>query len=62
MIKCECGKMITKKNKSEHKKTVKHIKWKNNEYEKEKKEYERLFKIKRELEYPKIEERDLNKN
>ena len=59
MIKCECGKMITQKNKSQHKKTVKHIKWKNDEYEKEKKEYERLFKIKRELEYPKY---DLNKN
>jgi hypothetical protein len=53
MIKCDCGKMITKKNKSNHKKTVKHMKWKNDEYEKEKKEYEKLFKIKRENEYPK---------
>ena len=53
MIKCDCGKMITIKNKSNHKKTVKHMKWKNDEYEKEKKEYEKIFKIKRENEYPK---------
>ena len=59
MIKCECGIMITKKNKSGHKKTVKHIKWKNDEYNKKEIEYEKLFKIKRELEYPKY---DLKEN
>ena len=52
MIKCECGKMITKKNKSDHKKTLKHIRWVNDEYVKDKKEYEILFKLKREKEYP----------
>jgi len=55
MIKCECGKMITLKNKSGHKKTVKHIKWKNEDYKKKELEYEKLFKIKRELEYPKYD-------
>jgi hypothetical protein len=59
MIKCDCGKMIAIKNKSAHKKTVKHMRWKNDEYDKEKKEYERIFKIKRDLEYPKI---DINGN
>lgn len=59
MIKCDCGKMITKKNKSDHKKTLKHTKWKNDEYEKEKQEYEKLFKIKRDNEYPKY---DLKEN
>jgi hypothetical protein len=55
MIKCECGKEITKKNKNDHKKTFKHIKWVNDEYIKEKEEYAKLFKLKRELEYPKYD-------
>jgi len=63
MIKCGCGKMITKRRERYHvKNVVSHLRWKNDEYEKEKKEYDRLFKIKRENEYPKIEERDLNEN
>ena len=61
MIKCECGKMITKKNKSDHKKTLKHIQWKNDEYVKEKKEYEILFQLKREKEYP-LPEIDIKEN
>jgi len=69
MIKCECGKMITKNNKSKHKKTLKHIRWVNDEYVKDKKEYEILFKLKREKEYPLpdhdfeiITERDIKEN